>query len=80
MLLDESSDCGLEQAVEFINSRPWNPLCLYCFSSSVYVRDVLQQRTSTGNMAFNDTIVQFASKRSHLLLSCVIHYVSVSSL
>lgn len=64
MLLDESPDCGLEEAVQFINSRPWNPLCLYCFSVSRRVREVLEVRTQTGNMAFNDTIVQFASEWS----------------
>ncbi|ODM94479.1 Aldehyde dehydrogenase family 3 member B1 [Orchesella cincta] len=59
MILEESNDCGLEQAIEFINSRPWNPLCLYCFSVNPHVKVQLQDRTQTGNMAFNDTIVQF---------------------
>jgi len=60
MFLDQSSDCGLEQAIEFINTRPWNPLCLYCFSSKKHVREMLQARTHSGNMAINDTIIQFA--------------------
>lgn len=51
MFLDESPDSGLEQAIEFINTRPWNPLCLYCFSVNSRVREALELRTQTGTMA-----------------------------
>jgi aldehyde dehydrogenase (NAD+) len=51
-----------EEAIEFIKNRKFKPLCLYVFTSNKKTQKRFQIETSSGTMAFNDTIVQFASK------------------
>ncbi len=49
----------LDAAIEFINARP-KPLALYAFTEDQQVRERLQERTSSGGLAFNLTVAQFA--------------------
>ena len=39
-----------------------SPLCLYVFSSNKDIQQLFENNTTSGTMAFNDTIVQFASE------------------
>ncbi len=49
-----------EEAIEFINARP-KPLALYAFSGSDRTLDMFADRTSSGGVCFNDTIMHIAN-------------------
>jgi aldehyde dehydrogenase (NAD+) len=49
----------IEDSIDFINSRP-KPLCIYLFSNNKQLRERVVSETSSGSVAVNDTIVQFA--------------------
>eukprot|EP00898_Chlorokybus_atmophyticus_P000911 jgi/Chlat1/1820/Chrsp138S00767 len=49
---------NVNQAIEFINERP-KPLALYVFSTDEAVHDAFVQRTSSGGVCINDTILHF---------------------
>ncbi len=48
----------LDEVVEFINHKP-KPLALYVFSKSKKTIKEVQQRTSSGMLTINDTVLQF---------------------
>jgi aldehyde dehydrogenase (NAD+) len=50
---------GIDQAIRFINDRP-KPLALYLFSSEQSSYEAVVQRTSSGGMVHNHTLLQFA--------------------
>lgn len=49
----------IEESIDFINSRP-KPLCIYLFSNNKDLKERVVSETSSGSVAVNDTIVQFA--------------------
>jgi aldehyde dehydrogenase (NAD+) len=49
---------SIDQAIRFINDRP-KPLALYLFSSDAGSYDAVVQRTSSGGMAHNHTLLHF---------------------
>ena len=49
----------LGEAIAFINQRP-KPLALYLFSADAHQQQTVQTQTSTGSLAFNETISQYA--------------------
>ncbi len=48
-----------EEAIAFINQRP-KPLALYLFSADAHQQQTVQTQTSSGSLAFNETISQYA--------------------
>jgi aldehyde dehydrogenase (NAD+) len=49
---------SIDQAIRFINDRP-KPLALYLFSSDAGSYEAVVQRTSSGGMAHNHTLLQY---------------------
>ncbi|ELS00133.1 aldehyde dehydrogenase [Gloeocapsa sp. PCC 73106] len=49
----------LDEAIQFINSRP-KPLALYLFSNNKQKQQQVLKNTSSGGVCFNDTIMQVA--------------------
>lgn len=49
---------GIDQAIRFINDRP-KPLALYLFSSDASTYEAVVQRTSSGGVAHNHTLLQY---------------------
>ncbi len=52
---------NLDAAIAQINTRP-KPLALYFFSTNSAKQQQILQRTSSGGIVFNDTVLQFCSK------------------
>eukprot|EP00898_Chlorokybus_atmophyticus_P000503 jgi/Chlat1/1453/Chrsp12S00105 len=50
---------NVDQAIEFINTGP-KPLALYVFSTDEAVHDAFVQRTSSGGVCINDTVLHFS--------------------
>ena len=50
---------SLDDAIAFINARE-KPLTLYVFSSDDRVQNAFRDRTSSGGLVFNDTLLQMA--------------------
>ena len=50
---------NIDQAIRFINDRP-KPLALYLFSSDQASYDAVVERTSSGGMVHNHTLLHFA--------------------
>ncbi|XP_022136446.1 aldehyde dehydrogenase family 3 member F1 [Momordica charantia] len=48
----------IEESIEFINSRP-KPLAIYAFTRDETLKKRILFETSSGNVTFNDTMVQF---------------------
>ncbi|GER40388.1 aldehyde dehydrogenase [Striga asiatica] len=48
----------IEDSIDFINERP-KPLAIYAFTKNKKLKDRILQETSSGNVTFNDTIIQF---------------------
>ncbi len=49
----------VNEAIRSINARP-RPLALYCFGPPGAERDALLQRTTSGNVTINDTLLHYA--------------------
>lgn len=52
----------LEEAIDFINSRP-KPLALYIFTKDKHTANTVLTRTSSGGACWNDTIIHLATTR-----------------
>ena len=50
---------SLDNAIEFVNSRP-KPLALYLFSDNNQKQQEVLKKTSSGGVCFNDTIMHVA--------------------
>lgn len=48
----------IEESIEFINSKP-KPLALYAFTKNEKFKKRILAETSSGSVAFNDTMIQF---------------------
>ncbi|GFQ03941.1 aldehyde dehydrogenase family 3 member f1 [Phtheirospermum japonicum] len=48
----------IEESIDFINERP-KPLAIYAFTKNKKLKDQILHETSSGNVTFNDTIIQF---------------------
>ncbi|XP_024978611.1 aldehyde dehydrogenase family 3 member F1 [Cynara cardunculus var. scolymus] len=49
---------NIEESIEFINSKP-KPLALYAFTKNESFKKRILAETSSGSVAFNDTMIQF---------------------
>ncbi len=52
---------GIDQAIEYINKNP-KPLTLYLFSNSKKTIKAIRERTQSGSLAINETLVHFAQE------------------
>ena len=52
----------IEEAIDFVNSRP-KPLALYCFTASKQVMRQVLKNTSSGGGCINDTVMHVSSER-----------------
>ncbi|KAJ8916842.1 hypothetical protein NQ315_005849 [Exocentrus adspersus] len=52
---------NMDEAIEFINDRE-KPLALYVFTKDRKVKEAFLERTSSGSVAINDTILQVAAE------------------
>lgn len=51
--------CSLEEAVDYVNSRP-RPLALYYFGAEGRAKDMVLERTTSGGISINETILHYA--------------------
>lgn len=52
---------GINAAIDYINNQP-NPLTLYLFSNSKKTIKTIRERTQSGSLAINETLVHFAQE------------------
>lgn len=56
----------IEDSIDFINAKP-KPLAIYAFTKNNEFKNRILQETSSGNVTFNDTMIQVRTPKGSLL-------------
>ncbi len=51
---------NIDEAIEYINSKD-KPLAIYYFGSNSYNKNLVEKKTSSGGLVFNDCVIHFSS-------------------